>query len=281
MQTGLSTSGNRQRVGVIGWQPPPGPARDRLLSSHPRVPARTGRRGRTPPAARRPWTTRPRRTGHACSGLSTTAVLMVSWMSAPVRAIVRARSVASCSGTMVCRASMCTQELITIAVTALSAAARPNSSCKPGHGLSSSFSAMHTVFFVCYALGGLVKLVRAQAERVDRAEPDGPADRGVGPEARAEHVALAVQREPLAHRQVADQERGGPGGGLPDGPADVPLGDQRLPRGQHHREVLGHGRQASASMMAASRTVSSRFRCGIASSTSPGSRPEKARNSAR
>ncbi len=79
------------------------------------------------------------------------------------------------------------------------------------------------------ALGGLVELVRAQAERVDRTEPDGPPDGGVGPEARAENVPRAVQAEPLAHRPVDDQERGGPGSGLPDGPADVPLGDQRLP----------------------------------------------------
>ena len=72
---------------------------------------------------------------------------MVSWMSAPVRAIVPAMSVASCSGTLVCRASMCTQERMTIAVTVLSDAARPNSVCRAGHGLSSSFSAMHAVYF--------------------------------------------------------------------------------------------------------------------------------------
>ena len=82
----------------------------------------------------------------ACSGLSTTAALMVSWMSAPVREIVPAMSVASCSGTRVCRASMCRQERITIAVTALSGAARPNSVCSGDHGLSSSFSAMQNVY---------------------------------------------------------------------------------------------------------------------------------------
>jgi hypothetical protein len=82
----------------------------------------------------------------ACSGLSTTAALMVSWMSAPVRAIVPAMSLANCSGTLVCRASMCTQERMTIAVTALSDAARPNSVCRVGHGLSSSFSTMQNVY---------------------------------------------------------------------------------------------------------------------------------------
>jgi hypothetical protein len=59
---------------------------------------------------------------------------------------VLARSAASCSGTLVCRASMCTHDLITIAVTALSAAVRPNSVCKDGHGLCSSFSAMHAEY---------------------------------------------------------------------------------------------------------------------------------------
>jgi hypothetical protein len=52
-------------------------------------------------------------------------------MSALVRAIVPARSAARCSGTMVCRASMCTHDLITIAVTALSSAARPNALIAP------------------------------------------------------------------------------------------------------------------------------------------------------
>jgi hypothetical protein len=82
----------------------------------------------------------------ACSGLSTTAALIVSWMSAPVRAIVPAMSVASCSGTRVCRASMCTHDRMMIAVTALSVSASPNSACSPGHGLSSSFSAMQNVY---------------------------------------------------------------------------------------------------------------------------------------
>jgi hypothetical protein len=67
-------------------------------------------------------------------------------MSAPVREIVPAMSVANCSGTLVCRASMCRQERITIAITALSGAARPNSVCSGGHGLSSSFSAMQNVY---------------------------------------------------------------------------------------------------------------------------------------
>jgi hypothetical protein len=55
-------------------------------------------------------------------------------------------------------------------------------------------------------------------------------------------------------------------------------------RDSHAASTTGKysGRQpASAALMAASRTVSARFRCGMPSSTSPGSRPEKARNSAR
>ncbi len=82
----------------------------------------------------------------ACSGLSTTAALIVSWMSAPVREIVPAMSVASCSGTRVCRASMCTHDRMMIAVTALSDSVSPKSVCNPGHGLSSSFSPMQNVY---------------------------------------------------------------------------------------------------------------------------------------
>ena len=38
-------------------------------------------------------------------------------------------------------------DLMTIAVTALSDGSRPNCTCSGGHGLSSSFSAMHAVYF--------------------------------------------------------------------------------------------------------------------------------------
>ena len=68
-------------------------------------------------------------------------------MSAPVREMVPAMSRASCSGTTVCRASMCRHDRMTMAVTALSDGSRPNCACSGGQGLSSSFSAMHAVYF--------------------------------------------------------------------------------------------------------------------------------------
>ena len=82
----------------------------------------------------------------ACSGLSTIRALTVSWMSAPVRAIVPVISRASRSGTVVWRASMWTQDLMIMLVPALSARSSPKSACSGGHGLCSSFSAMHAVY---------------------------------------------------------------------------------------------------------------------------------------
>jgi hypothetical protein len=46
------------------------------------------------------------------------------------------------------------QDLMIVAVTALSAGSKPNCACSGGHGLCSSFSAMHVEYL---------------AERVDRA----------------------------------------------------------------------------------------------------------------
>jgi hypothetical protein len=209
----------------------------------------------------------------ACSGLSTTAALTVSWMSAPVRAIVPARSAASCSGTMVCRASMCTHDLITIAVTALSAAARPNSVCSAGHGLSSSFSAMHAVY-----LAG-VPWVAWSSSCGRRPNALIAPSRIARP-----MVALARKPEPntLPLLFRPSRSRTGP---LTIRNGAVPVVDCQMARptypsatsDSHAASTTGKysGRHpASAALMAASRTVSSRFRCGIASSTSPGSRSD-------
>ena len=88
------------------------------------------------------------------------------------------------------------------------------------------------------ALGGLVEHVRLEAEAVDRAEPDRPADRRVGAEPRSPHVAAGVQPEPLPGRPVDHDERGGPCRGLPDRPGDHAVAQERVPRGQHDGEVL-------------------------------------------
>ena len=62
--------------------------------------------------------------------------------SAPVRHSESARSATSCSGAIVCLASMCSTERMTVEVTALSARANPWSAASDGQGESSSFSAM-------------------------------------------------------------------------------------------------------------------------------------------
>src|SRR5215469_1730445 len=88
------------------------------------------------------------------------------------------------------------------------------------------------------ALRGLVEYVGLESKAVDRAEPDRPADRRVGPEARAPHVAPAVQPDPLPDRAVDHDEPCGPRGGLPDRPGHHPVTQERVPGGHHDGEVL-------------------------------------------
>ena len=200
--------------------------------------------------------------------------------SAPVRQRESAKSHTSCSGTMVCRASTCSTERITVEVTALSDGANPLSTASDGQGESSSFSAMKQEY-----LAGLPWVAWSKTCGF-RPRPL------IAPSLIARPtVALARNPDPHTLPRALNPSvvRSGPksteNGAVPVVDCQIDLVTMPSSRkASHAASTTGKysGRQpASAALSAASRTVRFLLRCGIGMSTSAGSRAVVARNSSR
>jgi hypothetical protein len=181
---------------------------------------------------------------------------------------------------IVCRASICMTDLMTVEAQALSPALRPLSTCSGGHGESSSFSAMQHVY-----LAGVPWV--AWSSTCGR-RPNAL----IAPSLMARPI-VALARNPDPNR-LPRQLRPirfltGPlttvNGAVPVVDCQIPL---RVPPSSRNESQAASttgkysGRQpARAALIAASRTVRFRFRCGIGCTTSWGSRAVVARNSSR
>lgn len=88
-------------------------------------------------------------------------------------------------------------------------------------------------------LRGLIEDTRGQPEDVDRCQPQGASDGGIGAGARPEHVRTRVEPDAVPHGAVDEQQRRDARRRLPHAGADEAFGTQCVPRREDDREVLG------------------------------------------
>src|SRR6202042_3345614 len=175
---------------------------------------------------------------------------------------------------------MCSTERMTVEVHALSVAASPLSTCSGAHGESSSFSAIQHEYL-------------AGVPWVAWSSTCGRSPNALSEPSRIARPMVALARNPDPYRLPREFSpilvRTGPfttvNGAVPVVDCQIARDTPPSPRNESHAaSTTGKysGRQpARAALIAASRTVSARFRCGIGMMTSDGPRAVVARNSAR
>src|SRR3984957_7650066 len=181
---------------------------------------------------------------------------------------------------MVCLASICSTERMTVDVHALSVADSPLSTCSGAHGESSPFSAMQQEY-----LAGVPGVAWSSA--------CGRSPNALIEPSRMARPIVALARNPEPYRLPRELSpiavRTGPfttvNGAVPVVACQSARDTPPSPRNESQAaSTTGKydGRQpARAALIAASRTVSARFRCGRAMTTSDGARAVVARISAR